>query len=76
MILLGAVAAGSLFRRHARFCSSPLSNNLKRLVIANPSATDRGRIRAVFAQQLGSGALVRQYDDFHQFVDALPGCLE
>jgi hypothetical protein len=52
------------------------SNSLKRLVIANPSGGDRERIRAVFSQQLGKNVIVRQYDDFEQFVDALPGCLE
>jgi hypothetical protein len=49
---------------------------LRRLVIANPSARDRERIRAVFSQRLDGDVLVTQYDDFKQMVDALPGSLQ
>jgi hypothetical protein len=48
---------------------------LKTLVIANPSADDRRRIRAVFSKQLERGGVVRQYDDFQAFVQALPSSL-
>lgn len=51
------------------------SGNLKTLVIANPSKDHRRRIRSVFARQLQSGAVVRQYDDFGQFAAALPAAL-
>lgn len=51
------------------------SNSLKTLVIANPSRDDRQRIRAVFSRALNNQrAVVRQYEDFQQFVDALPEC--
>jgi hypothetical protein len=48
---------------------------LKTLVIANPSKSDRRRIRSVFSRQLEQGAVVRQYDDFNEFVKAMPSCL-
>lgn len=52
------------------------SNSLRHLVIANPSTEDRERVRAVFSQQLGPKVIVRQYDNFKQFIGALPGCLD
>lgn len=48
--------------------------NLRTLVIANPSSDDRRRIRTVFAKALEKKVIVRQYDDFGQFVDAYPEC--
>jgi hypothetical protein len=51
------------------------NSNLRTLVIANPSARDRARIRAVFARALEKGGVIRQYDDFGSFVQALPQCL-
>jgi hypothetical protein len=48
---------------------------LKALVIANPSPDDRRRIRSVFSKQLEHGAVVRQYEDFQEFVSALPSSL-
>ncbi len=48
---------------------------LKTLVIANPSREDRKRIRSVFSETLGQGTVVRQYDGFKEFVNALPECL-
>jgi hypothetical protein len=52
------------------------SNSLKTLVIANPSRGDRERIRAVFSRALNNQrAVVRQYEDFEQFVGALPDAL-
>ena len=48
---------------------------LKALVIANPSPDDRRRIRSVFSKQLERGAVVRQYEDFQEFVSALPSSL-
>jgi hypothetical protein len=48
--------------------------NLRTLVIANPSAPDRERIRAVFSRALDKKVLVRQYDDFENFVAAYPAC--
>ncbi len=51
------------------------SGPLKALVIANPSDSDRRRIRSIFAKQLQQGAVVRQYDDFQAFVRALPESL-
>ncbi len=50
-------------------------SGLKTLVIANPSARDRERIREIFAKPLARGAIVRQYDSFQEFVRALPECL-
>ncbi len=49
-------------------------SNLKTLVIANPSQTDRGHVRAVFAKALEGNVMVRQYQDFAAFLDAYPGC--
>ena len=52
------------------------SNSLKLLLIANPSRSDRQRIRTVFSRALNNQrAIVRQYEDFEQFVGALPSCL-
>lgn len=51
------------------------SGNLKTLIIANPSQADRQRIRAVFSRQLNQRAVVRQYNDFQEFANALPDCL-
>ena len=48
--------------------------NLRTLVIANPSSTDRERIRYVFSRALDKKVLVRQYSDFKEFVGAFPGC--
>jgi hypothetical protein len=48
---------------------------LKTLVIANPSRDDRRRVRDVFAKTLARGAVVRQYEDFEDFVAAFPDCL-
>lgn len=52
------------------------SNRLRTLIIANPSRDDRRRIRAVFSRRLTNRTLVRQYNDFQEFVNALPGCLD
>jgi hypothetical protein len=60
----------SLFR--VALAKSP---SLKTLVIANPTAEHRQRVREVFAKSLGSGAVVRQYDSFEDFVAAFPDCL-
>jgi hypothetical protein len=49
--------------------------NLKTLVIANPSADDRRRVREVFARPLNSGTIVRTYDDLGALVSALPAAL-
>lgn len=51
------------------------NSRLDSLIIANPSKPDRFRIREVFSKPLDRGALVRQYEDFGEFVDALPGAL-
>lgn len=48
---------------------------LRTLVIANPSGSDRARIREIFARPLSKGAVVRQYDSFQDFARALPECL-
>ncbi|MDF1597093.1 MAG: hypothetical protein P1T08_13515 [Acidimicrobiia bacterium] len=59
----------SLFR--IALAKSPL----KTLVIANPSPTDRRRIRSVFARPLERGCVVRQYDylsDFAKYVATNP----
>jgi hypothetical protein len=48
---------------------------LQSLVIANPSANDRDRVRKVFAKTLGGGAVVRQYAGFSEFVTAFPDCM-
>jgi hypothetical protein len=58
-----------------RLAAARSSGSLKTLVIANPSEVDRRRIRSVFSKQLEKGTVVRQYDSFEQFVDALPDCL-
>lgn len=52
------------------------SGPLKTLVVANPSRDDRQRIRAVFSRPLNNRAVVRQYTDFQEFVNALPDCLD
>lgn len=49
-------------------------SNLRTLVIANPSPVDRGRIRSVFARPLEKRVIVRQYETFEDFVDAMPDC--
>ena len=51
------------------------SARLKTLVIANKSPAHRQRTRAVFARALEGSAIVRQYDDVTEFVDAFPDCL-
>jgi len=51
------------------------ASGLKTLVIANPSQDDRRRIRTVFSKTLEQGGVVRQYDGFEEFVNALPECL-
>jgi hypothetical protein len=51
-------------------------SGLRTLVIANPSGRDRARIREIFAQPLGRGAVVRQYDSFQEFARALPDGLK
>lgn len=49
------------------------SHALKRLVIANPDQTARQRVRYVFdVPLLNQGVLVRQYEGFSDFVEALP----
>lgn len=50
--------------------------DLETLVIANPSPSDRSRIREVFSGPLREGTLVRQYDGFAEFVDSFPGCFD
>lgn len=49
--------------------------NLRSLVIANPSADDRQRIRGVFARPLQHGAIVRTYEGLEPFVEALPDAM-
>ncbi len=51
------------------------SNSLRLLVIANPSREHRERIRAIFSRRLAGNVLVRQYDYFKDFTDALPDCM-
>jgi hypothetical protein len=51
------------------------SNSLRLLVIANPSREHRERIRAIFSRRLAGNVLVRQYDYFKEFTDALPDCM-
>jgi hypothetical protein len=53
------------------------NSKLRTLVIANPSAADRARIRSVFAAALGrERAVVRQYDDFGDLAAAWPACMD
>lgn len=50
---------------------------LRTLVIVNPSAGDRERIRSVFARSLAaSGAVVREYNDLAGFAAAWPAALD
>jgi len=50
---------------------------LKTLVIANPSADDRERIRRVFASVLTrTNSIVREYENLSGFVDAWPAALD
>lgn len=50
---------------------------LRTLVIVNPSAADRERIRRVFASSLAnSGAVVREYNDLAAFAAAWPAALD
>jgi hypothetical protein len=50
---------------------------LRTLVIANPSADDRERIRRVFASTLArKKAVVREYDGLSEFTAAWPACLD
>jgi len=46
-------------------------SNLKTLIIANPSASDRRRIRSVFARPLEKDCIVRQYDYLSDFAKHL-----
>jgi hypothetical protein len=51
------------------------TTNLKTLVIANRSSSDRARARKVFARPLERGkSIVRQYEDFQSFTTAFPDC--
>lgn len=49
-------------------------SSLKTLVIANPSQTDRRRIRDVCTRALRDGGIIRQYEGFAEFVDDFPAC--
>jgi hypothetical protein len=51
-------------------------SGLQTLVIANPSGSDRARIREVFSQPLARNAVVRQYSSLDEFTRSLPDCLE
>ena len=48
------------------------NNRLRSLVIANPSKSDRRRIRSVFSRSLEQGCLVRQYSTLGDFARATP----
>jgi len=51
------------------------TSNLRTLVIANQSSSDRKRAREVFARPLErSKSVVRQYDSFEAFIEAFPAC--
>lgn len=51
-------------------------NKLKRLIIANPDGAARARIRQVFDLPLTSrGVLIRQFNYFEDFINALPEAL-
>lgn len=50
---------------------------LKTVVIANPSAEDRARIRAVFAPALSRGrGVTREYDSLQEMASAWPACID
>lgn len=47
--------------------------DLQTLIIANPSAEHRRRIRQVFTQPLSRGSMVRQYENLEEFAGQLAG---
>lgn len=50
-----------------RIAQAEGTNRLRSLVIANPSRSDRHRIRSVFARSLSRGSVVRQYENLEKF---------